>query len=363
MGGAHRSRIDVVPHAKRVGGAALLVCLGALSSAQAADFSANDPAVHQFIDTAAREQGIDPDQVRRAVEAAHFQPSIIDAMNKPAEKHLRWDEYRSLFLQKERVEKGADFVMQNLPAMQRAEREYGVPRDIIAAIIGVETGYGANMGKYRVIDALSTLAFRYPARAPYFSKELAAYLKLTAEQSLDPLAYKGSYAGAMGYPQFMPSSYRAYAVDFTGDGVRDVWASPADAIGSVAHYFQAHGWMPGQAVVIAAKGPGQIPQGIDFNRPERPYVTIAALNQKGICAAAALPVETQVVPLAFELSKGGIEYDVGLHNFYVITRYNHSPLYAMAVTSLAKQIQTTLAQRQSQPDAQRREPQRPAIAQ
>lgn len=331
----------------RLAALALLAWCGAPLSVLAADFSADDPAVRQFIDTTAREQHIDAAQVRRAIEAAHVQPSIIAAISKPAEKRLRWDEYRSLFMQQSRIENGADFVMHNLPAMQRAEREYGVPREVIAAIIGVETGYGANTGKYRVIDSLSTLAFRYPPRASFFSKELAAYLKLTSKQSLDPLAYKGSYAGAMGYPQFMPSSYNAYAVDFTGDGIRDIWNSPVDAIGSVAHYFQAHGWKSGEAVVLAAEGPETLPQGINFNKPELPYVTVEALNEKGIRTHVVLAKDAQVVPLAFELSDGRIEYDVGLHNFYVITRYNRSPLYAMAVTSLAKQIQTTLTQRQA----------------
>ena len=338
---------NVCGYGARMGAAALL-WMSAVAAVQAADFPATEPAIKQFIETTAREQQIPVEQVRRAVEAATFQPSIIAAISKPAEKRLRWDEYRNLFMQQSRIDKGADFVMQNLPAMERAEREYGVPREIIAAIIGVETGYGASTGKYRVVDALGTLAFRYPARSAFFSKELSAYLKLTSEQKLDPLAYKGSYAGAMGYPQFMPSSYRAYAVDYTGDGIRDIWNSPADAIGSVAHYFQAHGWKSGESVVLTATGPQQPPEGLDYNRPEAPYRTVAELEAKGIRGSAALPADTRVIPLAFELSDGSVEYDIGLHNFYVITRYNHSPLYAMAVTSLAKQIQNTLAQRQAQ---------------
>lgn len=329
-------------------GAVALLWLSTLSVAHAVDFPATDPAIKQFIETTAREQKIPVDQVRKTVEAAKFQPSIIAAISKPAEKRLRWDEYRALFMQQSRIEKGADFVVQNLPAMERAEREYGVPREIIAAIIGVETGYGANTGKYRIVDALGTLAFRYPARSAFFSKELGAYLKLTSEQSLDPLAYKGSYAGAMGYPQFMPSSYLAYAVDYSGDGIRDIWNSPADAIGSVAHYFQAHGWSSGEPVVLSATGPAQVPEGLDYNRPEAPYRTWAEVEAKGIHSPVRLAADTRVIPLAFELSNGQVEYEVGLHNFYVITRYNHSPLYAMAVTTLAKQIQNTLAQRQMQ---------------
>lgn len=328
--------------------AAALLWMSATAIGHAADFSASEPAIKQFIETTAREQQLPVEQVRRAVESAKFQPSIIAAMGKPAEKRLRWDEYRNLFMQQSRIDNGADFVMQNLPAMERAEREYGVPREIIAAIIGVETGYGANTGKYRVVDALGTLAFRYPARSTFFSKELSAYLKLTSEQKLDPLAYKGSYAGAMGYPQFMPSSYRAYAVDYTGDGIRDIWTSPADAIGSVAHYFQAHGWKTGEGVVLTATGPLQPPEGLEYNRTEAPYRSVAELEAKGIHNSVGLSADTRVIPLAFELSDGNIEYDIGLHNFYVITRYNHSPLYAMAVTSLAKQIQNTLAQRQAQ---------------
>lgn len=325
-----------------LGGALSLWC----ASVWAGDFALSQPEVSTFVDDAVK-QGLDRNSVVSAVQDAVYQPSIIKAMTKPAERRLRWDQYRALFLQPGKIERGADFVQRYLPAMERAEREYGVPREIIAAIIGVETDYGRNKGNYRVIDALSTLAFRYPQRAEFFKKELLAYLTLTSEQQLDPRAFKGSYAGAMGYPQFMPSSYRAYAVDFTHTGIRDIWNSPEDAIGSVGRYFQAHGWHSGEAVVLPATGPATLPEGLQYNSIELPTYDVATVAAKGLQSQIAVPEGAKVNPLALEIADDQIEYLLGLHNFYVITRYNRSPLYAMAVTSLATQIQSTLAARQT----------------
>lgn len=325
-----------------LGSALSLFC----TSAWASDFDLSQPEVNTFVQQAVQ-QGLDRNTVVKSLQDAVFQPSIIKAITKPAERRLRWDQYRALFLQPGKIERGADFVQQYLPAMEQAERVYGVPREVIAAIIGVETDYGRNKGNYRVIDALSTLAFRYPQRAEFFRKELLAYLTLTSEQRLDPTRFKGSYAGAMGYPQFMPSSYRAYAVDFTQTGIRDIWNTPEDAIGSVGRYFQAHGWRTGEAVVLPATGPAVPPEGFQYNSVDLPSVDPRLLAEKGIRSTVTLPAGVKVTPLALEIADGQVEYLLGLHNFYVITRYNRSPLYAMAVTSLAKEIQSTLAARQT----------------
>ncbi|WP_106477144.1 lytic murein transglycosylase B [Phytohalomonas tamaricis] len=304
---------------------------------------ATKPEVKSLVDMLAS-KGIDRQKLTEAMRNATHQQSIIDAMNRPAERRLRWDEYRDLFMQPERVQAGVKFVKTYEDAMQRAESEYGVPREIIAAIIGVETYYGRNTGKYRVVDALSTLAFDYPKRSDFFRGELEAYLALTLRQGLDPLELKGSYAGAMGYPQFMPTSYQAYAVDFNGDGVKDLWKEPEDAIGSVANYFRRHHWQTGGPILVEATGPDVPPESITFNKASPPSVSVASLEQAGIRPQGALPSNANVIPLALNFADGHYRYVLGLDNFYVITRYNHSHLYAMAVTTLAERIKEALAQ-------------------
>ncbi len=287
--------------------------------------------------------GLDRRELATTLAQASRQQKIIDAISKPAERHLRWDQYRDIFIKPERVAGGVDFIRAHRDAMARAEQEYGVPREIIAAIIGVETWYGRHTGTYRVIDALTTLAFDYPPRSDFFGRELEAFLTLTSEQGLDPLELKGSYAGAMGLPQFMPSSYQAYAVDFNNDGIKDLWKEPVDAIGSVANYFAEHGWRAGQPLTVAAHLQGsQKPDNVDFNQAKPPYASVGTLKEQGIAADIAIPEDEEVIPLALDYADGHNNYLFGLHNFYVITRYNHSHLYAMAVTTLAEQIQAAL---------------------
>ncbi|WP_445157979.1 lytic murein transglycosylase B [Halomonas sp. E14] len=290
------------------------------------------------------ERGIERDWLEAALGDAHFQQGVLDAMEGAAERRLRWDEYREIFLQPERVERGVAFIEAHRDAFERAEAEFGVPAAMIAAIIGVETSYGRFTGRHRVIDSLATLAFHHPVRGNFFRGELAAFLEITHEQEVDPGSLTGSYAGAMGYPQFIPTSYRAYAVDFDDDGYRDLWNNPVDAIGSVGNYFAVHGWQPGAPIYHEARGPEAPPEAIEFNRTRPPYVDLAELSTAQIEVDANLDETEQVIPLALETAEASWRYRVGHQNFYVITRYNHSHLYAMAVTELAEEIEALAAQ-------------------
>ncbi|MDT0499379.1 MULTISPECIES: lytic murein transglycosylase B [unclassified Halomonas] len=285
------------------------------------------------------DEGIERAWLENAMQQANYRQEVLDAMSGAAERRLRWDEYRAIFLDDERIEAGVAFIEAHPEAFARAEAEYGVPEEIIAAILGVETRYGRITGKHRVLDSLSTLAFHHPRRGDFFRGELAAFLEIAYQQRVAPQEPQGSYAGAMGYPQFIPTSYRAYAVDFDDDGLRDLWNNPVDAIGSVANYFAEHGWQAGEPILYAAEGPAQPPEGIDFNRAaRRPAVSAGALRQAGIKVPAALADERLLLPVALEEGEGNWRYMLGDVNFYVITRYNHSHLYAMAAMELAEAI-------------------------
>lgn len=318
---------------------AAATALGLLAPAlQAADFA---PAQHEgarlLVDELA-ERGIERDWLEAALDDAVFQQGVLDAMAGAVERRLRWDEYREIFLQPERIAQGVAFIASHDEAFARARAEYGVPPEIIAAIIGVETSYGRFTGRHRVIDSLSTLAFHHPARGSFFRGELAAFLEIAHEQEVDPGNLKGSYAGAMGYPQFIPTSYRAYAVDFDGDGQRDLWTNPEDAIGSVGNYFAEHGWRRDAPIYAEAEGPETPPEAIDFNRTQRPYAEVGRLERAGVTPRMELDPQRQVIPLALEVDATSWRYRLGHENFYVITRYNHSHLYAMAVAELAEAI-------------------------
>ncbi len=308
-------------------------------SAAAADF---DPRQHQGARALADElagQGVDRQWLEDALSDAVYQQGVLDAMAGAAERRLRWDEYREIFLQPERIHRGVTFLEVHHDAFARAEAEYGVPAEVIAAIIGVETSYGRFTGRHRVIDSLATLAFHHSTRGDFFLGELGAFLEITHEQGVDPGEPKGSYAGAMGYPQFIPTSYRAYAVDFDGDGLRDLWTNPVDAIGSVGNYFAEHGWRGGEPIYHDVEGPPTPPGGIDFNRAARsPAVPAAELRAVGLEVPDSLADDHHLLPVSLEDGEDNWRYVLGEHNFYVITRYNHSHLYAMAVTELAEAI-------------------------
>ncbi|MEM7217161.1 MAG: lytic murein transglycosylase B [Pseudomonadota bacterium] len=282
------------------------------------------------------EHGFKGTDLRRWFSAAERKQSIIDAISRPAERVLEWKDYRKIFIQPQRIVDGVAFWQRNADALARASKRFGVAPEYIVAIIGVETRYGKYMGNYRVLDALSTLAFDYPPRAKFFRKELTQYLLLAREEGVDPLELVGSYAGAMGYGQFIPSSFREYAIDFTGDGRRDILTNETDAIGSVANYLARHGWRNEADVIVpvAVTSPG-----ID----ELANETLKLTHKVGDLRARGLEVPQSVADDAsgalFRMqADAGVQYWLGLNDFYSITRYNHSSMYALAVYQLAGQI-------------------------
>jgi membrane-bound lytic murein transglycosylase B len=303
--------------------------------ARVPDLSRQDD-VRAFIADMAQRHGFDRAQLTAWFKAVRVRPSIIAAISRPAESKP-WYQYRPIFLEDARIEGGVTFWEHHAKELKRAERIYGVPPQIITAILGVETRYGSRQGSYRVMDALATLAFDYPPRSAFFKSELEQYLLLAREEGIDPLSLTGSYAGAMGQSQFISSSYRHYAVDFDGDGKRDLWHNSADAIGSVANYFKEHGWERGGAVALPVTvSAGDSVQGL-VDKGLKPSLSAMQLRRGGIKAAAALPDDRRFALIELE-QRTGPEYWLGLQNFYVITRYNHSPLYAMAVYQLSEEI-------------------------
>ena len=277
-----------------------------------------------------KKDGFDPAWLQRAFHGAQHRQSIIDAITRPYESKP-WYQYQSIFVNENRISAGATFWDQHAQLLAAAESRYGVDADIIVAIIGVESLYGKQRGGYPVIDALSTLSFDYPPRAAFFQGELEQFLVLCREQGLDPLKPMGSYAGAMGAPQFMPDSFRTYAVDFDGDGKRDIWQDWPDIIGSVANYFQQHGWQENGLTVV----PAALPK--DMTAPAPVVATVGDLRRSGISLSDGLGDGDEAILIALQ-DQDGMEYWVGLHNFRVITQYNKSPLYAMAVIQLANAI-------------------------
>ncbi|MCP5419395.1 MAG: lytic murein transglycosylase B [Gammaproteobacteria bacterium] len=292
--------------------------------------------VQAFIRQMAAQHGFSQTELSALFSRAHAQPDIVALISRPAEGKP-WYAYRRIFLTAARIQGGVSFWRANRDALARAEQVYGVPAEIIVAIIGVETSYGGNMGKYRVLEALATLAFDYPKRADFFRKELENYLVLTRDEGIDPLSLQGSYAGAMGLGQFMPSSFLSYAVDFDGDRRRNLWTNPRDAIGSVANYLSGHQWRRGGPIATPARvNGGQYPVLVDrkLRPPDRP---VSELNRQGVYPVVSVAGNQPALLLEYE-GDGGMEYWLGFDNFYVITRYNHSQLYAMAVYQLGQEI-------------------------
>ncbi|MDG2138556.1 MAG: lytic murein transglycosylase B [Luminiphilus sp.] len=286
------------------------------------------------------EQGVDPTWAAALLDQAERKQSILDAISRPAEKTKPWYDYRKIFLTDKRAREGVAFAQQNAETLAKVSDQTGVPASVITAIIGVETFYGRITGSYRVIDALATLAFDYPKRSPFFTRELQNFLVLAYETGKDPLALKGSYAGAMGYGQFMPSSYRAYAVDYDGDGVADIWTNADDAIASVANYFLRHGWQPGAPVIVPANYDGDSSE--IFAGGLKPEKTVGELAEEGFAPRSATDISLVATPLRLEGSEG-YEYWLCLENFYVITRYNHSAMYALSVWQLSLEIESLAA--------------------
>jgi membrane-bound lytic murein transglycosylase B len=291
--------------------------------------------VAPFIEEMVLRHQFERDELQQLFREARLKRSILNAIATPAEAKP-WYVYRDMFVESKRLAAGVRFWQEHEAALARAETQYGVPAEMISAIVGVETFYGRNAGSYRVIDALATLAFAYPKRAPFFRDQLEAYLLLAREQGFAPTAAMGSYAGAMGMPQFMPSSYREYAVDFDGDGRRDLWRDGDDVIGSVAYYFQRKGWRPGAPVVTRALvGPGNgvllANKGWGYRLPLKIWANMGVTGETAAGADAAA--------MLLELTgDNGPEYWLAFENFYVITRYNNSFHYALAAYQLATQL-------------------------
>jgi len=294
------------------------------------------PQTRVFVDEMVSRHGFSEPALERLFAEARLLPRVVEAISRPAEAKP-WHEYRSIFLTTDRIAGGVKFLRAHREVLERAEREYGVPAEIIAAIIGVETRYGRHTGRFPVVGAVATLAFQYPPRAAFFRGELEHLLLLSREEDVDPAAIKGSYAGAMGLPQFIASSYRSYAVDFDGDGTRDLWRSSVDAIGSVANYLSRHGWQRGRPVALRAElRRADDPRGM-VERGLKPHTSLRELYRRGVVFDGVAPGDELGSLMRFETTDG-YEHWVGLQNFYTITRYNHSFRYAMAVYQLAEEI-------------------------
>ena len=303
---------------------------------QAGPGIADRPEVQAFIGEMSRKHGFNADELRRVFAGVNSQDAILAAIAKPYEAKP-WYAYKKLFLTDARVQGGIEFKQRNASALAHAESKYGVSADIITAIIGVESSYGKRPGNYRVIDALSTLGFDYPKRGEFFRGELAQFLLMCRDEGIDPFQPVGSYAGAMGMPQFMPSSFRRLAADGDNDGRRDIWNNPADAIASVARYFSANGWQTGEPIAVSATvGEGVAYQAL-VSKSLKPDHSIAQFEEMGITPEQPVHGPTKAALVKLE-EENGPAFWLGFHNLYVITRYNHSPLYAVAAYELSKRL-------------------------
>ncbi|MBI4987283.1 MAG: lytic murein transglycosylase B [Rhodocyclales bacterium] len=320
-----------------------VLALAMSSGASAGGFAQRDD-VRAFVEEMHEKHGFDRNRLLRLFGQAQPQPKAIKAILPPKDPSVRsWLAYRARFIEPSRIEGGLRFWEAHNPALEAARRTYGIPEEVIVAIIGVETIYGRNMGKYPALATLATLAFDYPPRADLFRRELEALLLLARESRRSPLAYSGSYAGALGMPQFLPSSIRNWAVDFDGDGQVDLAASAADAIASVANFLASHGWETGSPIAAPASVAGDrfgelIDAGI------LPRLMPAEMTAYGVSPAADAPqLPCALIDLA--TPDEATEYWLGYRNFYVITRYNRSSFYAMTVFALSLELKAERAAR------------------
>jgi membrane-bound lytic murein transglycosylase B len=316
------------------------VCLGASARSVALDVHRAD--VKEFIGQMAEQYDFKKSNLRKLMKSAQSQPAILQAMDRPAEKAKPWYEYRTLFLNERRIREGTEFWLAHRQDLDRASVRSGVAPEYIAAILGVETYYGRLTGSYRVIDALATLAFDYPPRAKFFRDELEQFLLLTRDFDMDPLAIKGSYAGAMGAPQFMPSNYRRFAVDANSDGRIDLWSNWPDVCASVGNYLREHGWNEGEPVLADATVDPAKAADLD-GRKLALDETVGSLKAKGVIFDSSMPDDAPAILIAAD-EPDGVHWRVGYNNFFVITRYNHSALYAMAVYELAGAVKQQVLQ-------------------
>jgi len=314
-----------------------LLLVSLVCSLSAAAQTVNSSARTAFIDKMVAQHKFDRAALTSLLDEAVIDKTILDTMARPAERVVPWFEYRKIFLTEERIAAGARFWGEHADTIQQVADRYGVAPEMIVSIVGIETYFGTRMGRYRVLDALATLAFAYPPRSEFFTSELESFLLLTREESVDPKAALGSYAGAMGAGQFIPSSYRAYAVDVDADGKRDLWSNWNDALGSVANYFAKHGWKAGEPVMERAI------RSESFAGPEPSNKltldgTVGSVTQLGYVFTTTLPTNAPAAPYSYEAEGGGSEYWIGYHNFAVVTRYNRSTKYALAAFQLSEAI-------------------------
>ena len=293
-----------------------------------------------FINKMVANHQFNKDELNSLFKNVAIKEAILKRIASPAEA-MPWYRYRKIFLTDARIAGGVQFWRDNQTILSVVAQQTGVPAEIIVAIIGVETSYGIKTGNYRVIDSLSTLAFAYPPRSPFFTRELENFLLLCRQEQLNPLTPTGSYAGAMGMPQFMPSSYLKFAADFDKDNRRDIWHNPGDVIASVANYFVQHHWQAGQPVAIPVIATGENYKSA-LSGDLKPDLRLAELESLNLKISRSIPLDTKVKLLSFAqqplAQQENSELWVGLDNFYVITRYNHSPLYALAVYQLSQSI-------------------------
>ena len=291
------------------------------------DYSENDETV-EFIDYMAQKHGYEKSYLEDIFQRAKYQEKVVRIMNRQPEGTMTWERYKGIMVNESRISAGKEFIMSHKQDLKRAEKIYGVPAEIIASIIGIETRYGRIKGNIRVIDSLSTLAFDYPRRSKFFKVQLEEFLLLSREENFDLEAIEGSIAGAMGYGQFMPDSYRDYAVDFDNDGVRDILNNPVDAIGSVANFLNKKGkWKPNVPIAMRAKAISEVKE---IKSSFKPYMTEIELEKFGLEPTKIIPSNLKFVPISLNL-EDGYEYWLGFDNYQSISRYNKSKLYVMAV--------------------------------
>ena len=310
-------------------------------------YATEHPGSDDFIKREVAEHGLAESDVRALLQGAEYKQSIVDAISRPAEGKA-WHEYRPIFLTEKRINEGVEFWQQNQELITTVAQEYGVDEEVIVSIIGVETFYGRITGGYRTLDALVTLGFYYPDnlssdRSPFFTSELMHYLVLAGEEGLPADEITGSYAGAMGMGQFMPSSYRQYAVDFDGDGSRDLWRSTSDVVGSVANYLHRHGWQAGQPVTRRAWAGKEADFAAISKRNFKPTLSVSEWQEKGFHSSNELSPDLSAAVIKLKEADRST-YWLTFKNFYVITRYNRSPKYAMAVFELSQEIKKGMSQ-------------------
>ncbi len=307
-----------------------------VSNTYASENYLNRKDVKSFIDEFSEQHQYPKETLTKLFDKVKTQTEVLEAIQRPAEKKKNWQEYRKIFITPKRIKEGLQFWSENAQTLAAAEREFGVPPEIIVAILGVETFYGRYEGKYPVLDSLVTLGFDYPPRQKFFRSELEQFLLLANEENLDPVELKGSYAGAMGKSQFISSSYRRYAVDFDDNGKRDLWGSNEDVIGSVANYFKRHGWRENKPVTLPVNINGSAYMKL-LDKGIKPSIVVSDLAKYDIDVEADSFSQEKVALLELNNDNSN-EYWAGFNNFYVITRYNHSHMYAMAVHQLSQKI-------------------------